>query len=146
MKKLRWQSGVVVAGVVAGALLLSACTGGGDPINRDPQPVASQSSPSGGAAGAAGASSGTPGASHDSITISNFMFSPMTITVAPGAVIKVTNKDSAAHTLTSTDGTLFNSGIINQNQTKPITAPTKPGKYSYICNIHQYMMGTINVS
>jgi plastocyanin len=143
MKKLRWQSGVVVAGVVAGALLLSACTGGGDPINRNPQPVSSQSSPSSGLGGATGASTAT--VSHDSITISNFMFSPMTITVAPGAVIKVTNKDSAAHTLTSTDGTLFNSGIINQNQTKTITAPTKPGKYSYICNIHQYMMGMIVV-
>jgi plastocyanin len=143
MKSWRVKSGAV-AGVVAGALLFAACNGGGDPINRDPSPVASTPMDTSGASPTAAASPTTAGG-RDSITISNFMFSPMTITVAPGATITVTNKDSAAHTLTSTDGTTFNSGIINQNQTKTITVPTKPGKYSYICNIHQYMVGTINV-
>jgi plastocyanin len=79
-----------------------------------------------------------------SITISNFMFSPMSLSVAPGATVKVTNKDSATHTLTATDNA-FNTGDITQNQTKTFKAPMKPGTYSYICNIHQYMMGTIIV-
>jgi plastocyanin len=144
MKSLRVKSGVV-AGVAAGALLFAACNGGGDPINRDPSPVAAPSTDTNGASPTTAAGPTTAG-SHASITISNFMFSPMAITVGPGAVIKVFNQDSAAHTLTSTDGTTFNSGVINQNQAKTITAPTKPGKYSYICNIHQYMVGTINVS
>jgi plastocyanin len=76
--------------------------------------------------------------------ISNFMFGPMSTTVAPGATISVTNKDSATHTLTATGGQ-FTTGDISQNQTKTFKAPTKPGRYSYICNIHQYMMGTITV-
>jgi plastocyanin len=79
-----------------------------------------------------------------SITISNFMFSPMSLSVAPGATVKVTNKDSATHTLTANDNA-FNTGDITQNQTKTFKAPMKPGTYSYICNIHQYMMGTIIV-
>ena len=60
-------------------------------------------------------------------------------------MVKVTNKDSATHTLTATNGA-FNTGDITQNQTKTFKAPTKPGKYSYICDIHQYMMGTLTVS
>jgi plastocyanin len=72
------------------------------------------------------------------------MFSPMDLSVAPGATISVTNKDSATHTLTAS-GSQFNTGDIVQNQTKTFTAPTKPGTYHYICNIHQYMMGTITV-
>jgi plastocyanin len=73
------------------------------------------------------------------------MFMPMTNTVAPGATVSVTNKDSATHTLTATGGQ-FTTGDIAQNQTKTFKAPTKPGTYSYICNIHQYMTGTITVS
>jgi plastocyanin len=68
----------------------------------------------------------------------------MSLTVAPSSTIRVTNKDSATHTLTATAGQ-FNTGNITQNQTKTFKAPATPGTYHYICNIHQYMMGTIIV-
>jgi plastocyanin len=109
--------------IFSGALLLAACSSGG-----------------GGGGKAASSSTGT------AITISNYMFSPMNLTVKPGAKISVTNKDSVTHTLTATGSGGFNTGDITQNQTKTITAPMKPGSYHYICNIHQYMMGTITVS
>jgi plastocyanin len=79
------------------------------------------------------------------ITISNFMFSPMALTVSPGATISVTNKDSDTHTLTATSGQ-FNTGDIAQNQTKTFKAPMHAGTYRYICNIHQYMMGSVTVN
>jgi len=72
------------------------------------------------------------------------MFSPMHAAVAPGSTVSVTNKDSVTHTLTATGGQ-FDTGDIDAGQTKTFTAPMKPGTYSYICNIHQYMMGTIVV-
>jgi plastocyanin len=72
------------------------------------------------------------------------MFSPMSASVAPGATVKVTNKDSVTHTLTATNGE-FDTGNIGPGQTKTFTAPSKAGTYSYICNIHQYMKGTIVV-
>ena len=72
------------------------------------------------------------------------MFAPMSASVAPGATVRVTNKDSVDHTLTATGGQ-FDTGDIGEGQTKTFTAPTKPGTYHYICNIHQYMMGTIIV-
>jgi plastocyanin len=118
--RLKLGAGVLV---VAGALLLAACGGG-------------SGTKSGG--GAPTSSGGT------SITITNFMFQPMSLTVSAGATVKVTNKDSATHTLTAS-GNQFNTGDIDQNQTKTFTAPMKPGTYHYICNIHQYMMGTLTV-
>lgn len=91
-----------------------------------------------------------PGASSISvrssvhITISNFMFEPMSVTLSPGAMVSVTNRDSSTHTLTASGGQ-FDTGDIAQNQTRIFKAPMKPGTYSFICNIHQYMTGTIIV-
>jgi plastocyanin len=121
-KRVKWGAGVLF---IAGALLLAAC---------------GSSTPT-----VSGSAAATPSSSGgSSITISNFMFMPMSISVSPGTMVKVTNKDSATHTLTATGGQ-FNTGNITQNQTKTFKAPAKPGTYHYICNIHQYMMGTIVV-
>jgi plastocyanin len=68
----------------------------------------------------------------------------MRASVAPGSTVSVTNKDSVTHTLTATNGQ-FDTGNIGPGQTKTFTAPSKAGSYSYICNIHQYMKGTIVV-
>ena len=112
--------------VLAGALLLAACSSSG-----------------GGGSGSSGSSASAATATK-SVTISNFMFSPMSASVAPGSTVSVTNKDSVTHTLTATGGQ-FNTGDIGPGQTKTFTAPSKAGTYSYICNIHQYMKGTIVV-
>ena len=121
--------------VAAAALLLAACGGGSSPGGAP----ATTSTP-----GPASGSASAPSPGGSAITISNFMYEPMTLTVAPGATVAVTNDDSSTHTLTATGGQ-FDTGDIAQNQTKTFTAPTKPGQYHYICNIHQYMMGTIVV-
>jgi plastocyanin len=131
----RFRGGALVL-VLGGALLLAACSSGGSGSPGSGS-AASTSTPN--------AASGSSATKTSSITISNFMFSPMSATVAPGATVTVTNKDSVTHTLTATNGT-FDTGNIGAGQSKTFTAPTKPGKYSYICNIHQYMMGTIVVS
>lgn len=94
--------------------------------------------------GVTGGQSTGSSATGSHITISNFMFLPMALTVSPGATISVTNKDSATHTLTATNGQ-FNTGDVTQNQTKTFKAPMQAGIYHYICNIHQYMMGSITV-
>lgn len=120
-----------VAVVLAGVVLLAVSGGGG----MGPASASGSSSSS---------SSSTAAASSVDITISNFMFQAMSVSVKPGATVSVTNKDSATHTLTATGGQ-FNTGDITQNQTKTFKAPMKPGSYSYICSIHQYMMGTIIV-
>jgi plastocyanin len=122
----RFRGGAVVL-VLGAALLLAACSSGG-----------------GSGSSSASSSGGSAATSTKAITISNFMFSPMHAAVAPGSTVSVTNKDSVTHTLTATGGQ-FNTGDIGAGQTKTFTAPMKAGTYSYICNIHQYMMGTIVV-
>ncbi len=118
----RIRSGAIVL-VLAGAPLLAACGGGsGHP-----------------------SASSAPPASSNRITISNFMYTPMTDDVAPGATISVVNADAVTHTLSAMGGGQFNTGDIASHQTKTFKAPTTPGTYHYICNIHQYMMGTIVV-
>lgn len=78
------------------------------------------------------------------VKIVNFMFQPMKFKVVPGELIAVANKDSVAHTLTAV-GHQFNTGKIGHNQTKRFRAPKKPGTYHFICNIHQFMTGTLIV-
>jgi plastocyanin len=122
VRRARFGAGVLL---VAGALLLVAYISA--PASKGTAVQASGSSATG---------------TH--ITISNFMFTPMALTVSPGATISVTNKDQVTHTLTATGGQ-FNTGGVTQNQTKTFKAPMQAGTYHYICSIHQYMMGSITV-
>lgn len=90
------------------------------------------------------ASATTATTSFIKIKIVNFMFAPVTVKVNPGELIKVTNYDTVAHTITAVHGQ-FNTGNIGHLQTKSFRAPKKPGTYHYICNIHQFMTGTLVV-
>lgn len=115
----------MAAVLVAGGLVLGACGGG--------SPTAS--------AGSAG--SGRP-AAHETVTIQNFAFHPADFTVQPGATITVTNRDSVTHTFTADNGA-FGTGDIAPGKTKTVKAPEKPGRYPYLCTIHQFMTGTLTV-
>lgn len=79
------------------------------------------------------------------ITIENFAYSPATLKATPGQVISVTNKDSAGHTVTSTDGKSFDTGIINKGETKTFIVPAVVGTYEYICTPHPNIKGTLIV-
>jgi plastocyanin len=97
-------------------------------------------------ASATGSSAGQQTGATDTFVIKNFMFSPDSLTVAPGAVVTVKNEDSVTHTLTDkTDQTAFNTGPVGPNQTKTFKAPEKAGSYAFFCTIHQYMTGTLVV-
>lgn len=78
------------------------------------------------------------------IVIDNFAYAPMALTVSPGQRVTVVNHDSTAHTLTADDKS-FDTGSIAPGRSGTFTAPTKPGSYSYICTIHQFMHGTVTV-
>lgn len=133
----RLARGVAITTLVAVGITLAACSGG------SATPTTTGVVPSG---STATTSSGSPrGSATSTIEIKNFAFSPMDITVAPGATVTVTNQDQVTHTLTATTGG-FNTGNIAPGQSKTFTAPNAPGRYPYICNIHQYMTGTVTVS
>ena len=82
----------------------------------------------------------------DSVTIQNFAFGPADISVKVGTKVTWTNKDSAAHTVTETDGQDGpQSSDLSPDATYSFTF-TKAGTYHYHCAIHPSMTGTVTVS
>jgi plastocyanin len=79
------------------------------------------------------------------IAIQNFAFSPQTLTVAVGTTVTWTNKDSAAHTVTSDTGAWTDSGMLDTNKSFSVTF-SKPGTYTYKCAVHPSMTATIKVT
>jgi plastocyanin len=77
------------------------------------------------------------------VTISDFAFSPATVTIAAGDTVTWTNTDPVVHTATSTPGA-FDSGDIAQGDTFSFTFTT-PGTYDYFCTPHPTMTGQIVV-
>jgi len=84
------------------------------------------------------------GANTVKVTIQNFAFAPLTITVDPGDTVVWTNLDSASHSaITVQPG--FISAVVAQNQSTSV-AFDRPGTYDYICGIHgASMKGTVIV-
>jgi amicyanin len=82
-------------------------------------------------------------AATQTVTISDFAFSPATVTIAAGDTVTWTNTDPVVHTATSTSGA-FDSGDIAQGDTFSFTFTT-PGTYDYFCTPHPTMTGRIVV-
>jgi len=69
----------------------------------------------------------------------DFAFDPKDASIAPGGKVTVTNKGQAPHTLTLDDEPL-DTGQIAPGATADLTAPDKPGSYSYRCTVHPAKM------
>ena len=78
------------------------------------------------------------------INIVNFAFDPSSITIDVGDTIVWTNQDSSSHTVTSNDGTTFDSGSISNGNTFSFTF-TSAGTFDYKCTPHPSMTGTVTV-
>ena len=79
----------------------------------------------------------------ENVAIQNFSFNPATITVDVGTTVSWTNRDSASHTVTSSDQ-VFDSPTLEQGKTFQFTFNT-PGTYNYFCRIHPSMKAKIVV-
>jgi len=87
------------------------------------------------------AAAGGGGSSGTAIAIKNFQFSPNPIVVPVGTAVTVTNDDGTAHTVTA-DDKKFDTGQLGGGAKGSITIAA-PGKYTYHCDIHNYMTGTL---
>ena len=83
------------------------------------------------------------GAAPVAIRIADFSFGAPR-TVPAGAVVQVSNADAEAHTLTAEDGT-FDTGSVDGGTVVSFTAPTVPGTYTFYCDIHPTMTGSLVV-
>ena len=81
------------------------------------------------------------------VDIVDFAFSSSNVTIRVGDTIEWDNTGSATHTTTSDSGdpASWNSGNLNSGASFSFTF-TKAGTYTYHCNIHPFMKGTITVT
>lgn len=77
------------------------------------------------------------------VTIDNFSFAPMTLTVTAGATVTWTNDDDIPHTVRAVDGS-FHSPPMDSGDSFSL-AFAKPGVYTYFCSIHPKMIGKVIV-
>jgi plastocyanin len=107
----------------------------------------SSSSKSGGASSPASsattASGGAPAAGGSTVEIKDFMFMPMTLSVAVGTTVTWKFDDSTEHTVAADDNS-FTSPALGNGKTYT-HAFTTAGTVKYHCSIHPFMTGTIIV-
>jgi plastocyanin len=128
---------IAAAGIAVGALTLEA---GGTPAPATtPAGPAATAAPGGSPYGDDGA---TTAAATAAVEISNFTFAASA--AAPGASVAVSNLDGAPHTVTADDGS-FQSGTVDGGATGGFVAPAAPGTYSFHCEIHPQMNGSLTV-
>jgi plastocyanin len=77
------------------------------------------------------------------VQITNFAYSPATVTIAVNQSVRWVENDAMAHTVTAADGS-FDSGNLDQGATWTHTF-TAPGTYAYVCSYHSFMKGTVIV-
>lgn len=83
-----------------------------------------------------------------SIAISDFSYSPQTITVKKGTTVTWTNNDSVSHDVApdeSNSEAFQKSELLAQGETYSFTFNT-PGTYAYHCTPHPQMTGTVIVT
>jgi plastocyanin len=125
--------------VVIAALAVAACS------NTSSSPAASAPAASAAGGGGGGAACATgEGTATVSVEIKDFKFGTDPVEAKVGDVIGWTNGDSAPHTATLDDGSC-DTGNINEGATGLLVF-NEAGTYTYHCNIHTTMKGTINVS
>lgn len=112
---------------LAGLSMISGCSSNSNPTNST------------------GGGGGGQNSSHfKNVAISNFAFSPSTVTVAAGDTVLWTNNDNVTHTVTSDTGSELGSSQLGQGQTyRHVFASA--GTFAYHCTIHPSMHGSVTV-
>ncbi|HEX7541496.1 MAG TPA: cupredoxin family copper-binding protein [Anaerolineales bacterium] len=77
------------------------------------------------------------------VSIANFAFDPITLTIPTGTTVTWTNNDTASHTVIGDDGS-WGSNSLAKGDTFSFTF-TKSGTFSYHCGVHPSMKATITV-
>jgi amicyanin len=125
---------VIIIAVVAvgGAALLS-----GNKKNDQASPASSSSS----------ASANSTAVAATKVDIQNYMFSPMSIKVKVGDTVTWTNKDSVHHNVVADTASSDapNGPLIGLGETYSFKF-TKAGTYTFHCNPHPYMHGSVTVT
>ena len=82
------------------------------------------------------------GGAHE-VSIDNFSFAPMEMTISAGSQVTWINKDDVPHTVVSVDHQ-FKSKALDTDEKFSFTFQN-PGTYEYFCSVHPKMTGKIIV-
>jgi plastocyanin len=149
---------LLLAALVALSLGLVACGGGGSDSSPGPvSSVAEEAEESGEEAGEAGEEAGEEAkegaesetapsgeaAKAEKVEIVEFTYEPDPVVVQVGGKVIWQNEDTAPHTATADDGS-FDTGTIEKGKLGSATFK-EPGTFTYFCEIHPTMHGTVEV-
>ncbi len=125
---------ILAVGVIAVAVINNSSKG-----NDKNKPAPTQKSTS-------TTNAGNP-ADTTAVSIKNYMFDPMVIKVKTGASVTWTNQDSVQHNVVAdkVSSDAPNGPLIGKGQTYSFKF-NKPGTYSFHCQPHSYMHGTVVVA
>jgi plastocyanin len=142
---------LLAAALVALSLGLVSCGGSGSDSSSG-EAETTQSSEEGGDSGANGpggvetgsepAPSGAA-AKSEKVQIVEFTYEPDPVVVQAGGKVIWQNEDTAPHTATADDGS-FDTGTIENGKLGSATFK-EPGTFTYHCEIHPTMHGTVEV-
>jgi plastocyanin len=96
------------------------------------------------AAGGGGAAAASTAPNQASVSMQDLKFVEPEVSVAPGGEVTWKNDGKAAHTATFDDVEL-NTGTVQPGTEAKLTAPDKPGSYSYKCTVHPAAMRAVLV-
>lgn len=131
--------------LVALSLVLSACGGGDDETTTETAPAggAAETTEPGGETGASEPAPSGEAARSEKVEIVEFTYQPDPVVVQAGGKVIWQNRDTAPHTATADDGS-FDTGTLEQNKLKSESFKD-PGTFTYFCEIHPTMKGTVEV-
>jgi plastocyanin len=130
------------------ALGLAACGGDDETTVTESEPAATapnpadESSPAEEAGDEGAPAAGSPERSLK-VEIVDFAYDPDPVQVETGGKVIWQNMDSAPHTATADDGS-FDTGTLEEGKLKSESFK-EPGTYTYFCEIHPTMHGTVEV-
>ncbi len=85
------------------------------------------------------------GAGGHEVIITDQVFNPAEMVVAPGQKVTFRNTGVNVHNVISDTG-VFASANLNKNATFELNAPAGAGTYTFHCNLHTFMKGSLVVS
>jgi plastocyanin len=127
---------------VAFAFPVAGC---GDDDNEGETNAAATTVETGATTGAEAAPSAPSGEAVRSgkVAMADFAFQPATVTIQAGGKVTWRNEGARPHTATAEDGS-FDTGTVDPGKLKSASFKA-PGAFTYICQIHPQMMGTVEV-
>lgn len=134
----------VLALFFALCLLLAGC-GGSDDTATDTGSDDDATATSAATEDDGGGETGSDGEVAGTITIADFAYGEP-LTVAPEALIRVVNEDSANHDVDAVDGESFNNDLLGQGEELTFNAPAEEGTYDFTCSVHPQMSGQLIVA